>query len=106
MTIGPLLKSNSRTGISKKFTKTAIGLAALGLTGCSAVKQPAYTQAQADSYNDCMKDHWSSLADTMLFGVAGYMYEQNVETKCQQYAFTTAPMTMVPATVAVDSDVK
>jgi len=36
------------------------------------------------------------LADTLLFGVADYIYEQNVETKCQQYALATPPIAGFP----------
>jgi hypothetical protein len=44
---------------------------------------------QADSYNQCMSTHWSSLADSVLFGVPGYMYHQNAVLSCQQVALAT-----------------
>jgi hypothetical protein len=68
-----------------KRSTIIIGLAALTLVGCASIKQPAFTRAQADSFNDCMKDQ----ADTHLFGVAGYVYQQDVETRCQQYALAS-----------------
>lgn len=60
--------------------------ATTGSVGCSEMQQPAMNQTQTDSYNQCMSTHWSSLADTMLFGVAGYEYHQNAVLSCQQVA--------------------
>jgi hypothetical protein len=44
---------------------------------------------QADAYNKCMTTHWSSLPDSIIFGVAGYEYHQNVVLSCQQVALAT-----------------
>jgi hypothetical protein len=68
-----------------KRSTIIIGLAALTLVGCASIKRPAFTQSQADSFNDCMKDQ----ADTILFGVVGYVYHQNLEIRCQQYALAS-----------------
>jgi hypothetical protein len=56
------------------------------LCACSEMQQPPMTQDQANIYNNCMSTHWSSLADSALFGVAGYEYHQNQVLNCQQMA--------------------
>jgi hypothetical protein len=73
--------------MSKFGVLTALA-ATLLCAGCSEMQQPAMTQAQADVYNQCMSTHWSSLADSALFGVAGYEYHQNQVLNCQQVALT------------------
>jgi hypothetical protein len=66
----------------------AILAAAVCLTACSEMQQPAMNETQADIYNQCMSSHWSSLADTVLFGAVGYEYHQNQVLNCQQVALT------------------
>jgi hypothetical protein len=69
------------------------------------MQQPPMTAAQADIYNKCMSTHWSSLADSVLFGVAGYEYHQNQVLNCQQLALmhqgtvTSHQPTAVPVSV-------
>ena len=58
----------------------------LTLGACSKLPQPPMTPAQASAYNQCMQSHWSSFADTALFGIGGYEYHQNVVLGCQQFA--------------------
>jgi hypothetical protein len=58
------------------------------MAGCSEMQQIPMNQAQTDTYNQCMSSHWSSLADSALFGVAGYEYHQNQVLNCQQVALT------------------
>ncbi|MGH7933853.1 MAG: hypothetical protein ACREQN_11915 [Candidatus Binataceae bacterium] len=73
----------------KLVVLVAVGFAlvgALGLSACSEMQQPPMNQAQAATYNQCMSTHWSSLADSLLFGVAGYEYHQNAVLNCQQMA--------------------
>lgn len=73
--------------ISTVFGSAAL-VAALCLIGCSEMQVPAMDQAQADVYNHCMGSHWSTLADSALFGFAGYEYHQNQVLNCQQVALT------------------
>src|SRR5208282_1024856 len=84
----------SRATILRRVTLAA---AVFSLVGCSEMQQPPMNQIQAASYNQCMSTHWSSLADSVLFGVAGYEYHQNAVLSCQQVALATqAPMTDQP----------
>jgi hypothetical protein len=74
-----------------KNNRSAIILAAavFSLAGCAEMQQPPMNQTQADSYNQCMSTHWSSAADSIIWGVAGYEYHQNVVLNCQQVALAT-----------------
>jgi len=69
--------------------RTTLAAAAISLVGCSEMQQPPVNPTQAASYNQCMSTHWSSLADSVLFGVAGYEYHQNAVLSCQQVALAT-----------------
>ncbi len=60
----------------------------IGLSACATLPQIPMTPTQADLYNQCMHGHWSSTADTVVFGYGGYQYHQNLELHCQQYALT------------------
>lgn len=71
------------------FRGITLAAAVFSLVGCSEMQQPPMSQTQADSYNQCMSTHWSSLADSVLFGVAGYEYHQNAVLSCQQVALAT-----------------
>jgi hypothetical protein len=72
--------------ISGSIRRTGLVIVTLAVIGCSEMQQPPMTPAQADIYNNCMRTHWSSLADSALFGVAGYEYHQNQVLNCQQLA--------------------
>jgi hypothetical protein len=83
-----------------------LAAAVVSLMGCSEMQRPPMNPTQADAYNQCMSTHWSSLADTAVFGVAGYEYHQNAVLNCQQVALTTqAPLSLdqsvKPAALAV-----
>ena len=69
--------------------RTILVATVLSLVGCSEMQRPPMNSTQADSYNQCMSTHWSSLADSVLFGVPGYMYHQNAVLSCQQVALAT-----------------
>jgi hypothetical protein len=69
--------------------RTILVATVLNLIGCSEMQRPPMNSTQADSYNQCMSTHWSSLADSVLFGVPGYMYHQNAVLSCQQVALAT-----------------
>ncbi|MBV8772560.1 MAG: hypothetical protein JO166_09565 [Deltaproteobacteria bacterium] len=56
------------------------------LAGCTEMPQVPMTATQTDDYNQCMSHHWSSFADSALFGVAGYEYHQNMVLGCRQAA--------------------
>ena len=64
-----------------------------GLAGCAEMPQLPMTAAQAVAYNQCMSHRWSTLADSALFGVAGYEYHQNTVLACQQAALITPQAT-------------
>jgi hypothetical protein len=89
----------------KRLLTASIALLGLFSAGCSEMQQIPMNQAQTDSYNQCMSTHWSTLADSALFGIAGYEYHQNQVLNCQQVALTkvTAPATSAAAS---DSAVK
>lgn len=82
------------------FRRVTLAAAVFGLVGCSEMQQPPMNQTQADAYNQCMSTHWSSLADSVLFGVAGYEYHQNAVLSCQQVALAQAPVTDQPKSAA------
>jgi hypothetical protein len=72
----------------------------LAVGACSEIPQPPMTAAEAAAYNQCMQPHWSSAADAMVFGVAGYEYHQNVVLGCQQFALIGDRATVGTATSA------
>jgi hypothetical protein len=69
--------------------RTILVAVVLSLVGCSEMQVPPMNPTQSESYNQCMSTHWSSLADSALFGVAGYEYHQNAVLSCQQVALAT-----------------
>jgi hypothetical protein len=87
----------------RKLTKTILIAGTALMLGCSEMQQIPMTPPQADAYNSCMSNHWSSFADTALFGVAGYEYHQNQVLNCQQVALTksaAAISSVAPATTS------
>jgi len=95
--------SNREINITmRKLTETILIAATALMLGCSEMQQIPMTPPQTDAYNSCMSNHWSSFADTALFGVAGYEYHQNAVLNCQQVALTTpATATAAPAATVI-----
>jgi hypothetical protein len=84
--------------------RTILVAAALSFVGCSEMQVPPMNPTQSESYNQCMSTHWSSLADSVLFGVAGYEYHQNAVLSCQQVALAAqAPVSDQPKPAAAPS---
>jgi len=85
----------------RRFLILSTVLVGLVSAGCSEMQQIPMNQAQTDTYNQCMSTHWSSLADSALFGIAGYEYHQNQVLNCQQVALLKGS---TPANNAAASD--
>jgi hypothetical protein len=49
------------------FGRTILVATVLSLVGCSEMQRPPMNSTQADSYNQCMSTHWSSLVRQCSF---------------------------------------